>query len=284
MLEKSLYDSWKSRKWNCNMMNRPQKNDYCFVEKGHLFGFNHEDGGSNYLCCVENREKYTPVQVEATGDRETTGCYLLQLQRARVILPSSVLAKRKRDNMVSTIKTSEFKPLLTVISTLCNQAIDLVAYDSDCDELKLSQICSFMANLSRNGSDALTEVDPHGFEGYLNMVVEVPDSSCLIRSIATCSYPINKHKDFMKISNTYFKTSATLIRNIFLEVTKNHKSTRWKSFKMAKRLGLVDDLKMLKITMSNTSSRNKLNPEINDHYNILTGECQKDELKTKDKA
>ncbi|GKE94794.1 hypothetical protein Tco_1579649, partial [Tanacetum coccineum] len=51
-----------------------------------------------------------------------------------------------------------------------------------------------------------------------------------------------------------------------------------------KRLCLVDDLKMLKITMSNTSSRNKLNPEINDHYNILTGECQKDELKTKDKA
>ncbi|GJZ95531.1 hypothetical protein Tco_0667865 [Tanacetum coccineum] len=41
---------------------------------------------------------------------------------------------------------------------------------------------------------------------------------------------------------------------------------------------------MLKITMSNTSSRNKLNPEINDHYNIFTGECQKDELKTKDKA
>ncbi|GKA07951.1 hypothetical protein Tco_0687282 [Tanacetum coccineum] len=57
-----------------------------------------------------------------------------------------------------------------------------------------------------------------------------------------------------------------------------------KFIKMAKRLCLVDDLKMLKITMSNTSSRNKLNPEINDHYNILTGECQKDELKTKDKA
>ncbi|GKB01893.1 putative reverse transcriptase domain-containing protein [Tanacetum coccineum] len=55
-------------------------------------------------------------------------------------------------------------------------------------------------------------------------------------------------------------------------------------YKMAKRLCLVDDLKMLKITMSNSSSRNKLNPEINDHYNILTGECQKDKLKTKDKA
>ncbi|GJZ24456.1 hypothetical protein Tco_0561915 [Tanacetum coccineum] len=54
--------------------------------------------------------------------------------------------------------------------------------------------------------------------------------------------------------------------------------------KIATRLRLVDDLKMLKITMSNTSSRNKLNLEINDHYNIFTGECQKDELKTKDKA
>ncbi|GJX76166.1 zinc finger, CCHC-type containing protein [Tanacetum coccineum] len=32
--------------------------------------------------------------------------------------------------------------------------------------------------------------------------------------------------------------------------------------------------KMLKITMSNTSSRNKLNPEVNDHYNIFTRESQ----------
>ncbi|GKA64369.1 retrovirus-related pol polyprotein from transposon TNT 1-94 [Tanacetum coccineum] len=51
-----------------------------------------------------------------------------------------------------------------------------------------------------------------------------------------------------------------------------------------KRLCLVDDLKMLKITMSNTSSRNKLNPEINDHYNIFTRESQEYELKTEDNA
>ncbi|GJS24067.1 hypothetical protein Tco_0452699 [Tanacetum coccineum] len=42
--------------------------------------------------------------------------------------------------------------------------------------------------------------------------------------------------------------------------------------------------KLLKITMSNTSSRNKLNPEINDHYNIFTRESQEYELKTKDEA
>ncbi|GJY84479.1 hypothetical protein Tco_0497855 [Tanacetum coccineum] len=53
---------------------------------------------------------------------------------------------------------------------------------------------------------------------------------------------------------------------------------------MAKRLCLVDDLKLLKITMSNTSSRNKLNPKANDHYNIFTRESQEYELKTKDKA
>ncbi|GJW65062.1 hypothetical protein Tco_0116946 [Tanacetum coccineum] len=39
-----------------------------------------------------------------------------------------------------------------------------------------------------------------------------------------------------------------------------------------------------KITTSNTSSRNKLYPEINDHYNIFTKESQEYELKTKDKA
>ncbi|GJV82285.1 hypothetical protein Tco_1522183 [Tanacetum coccineum] len=42
--------------------------------------------------------------------------------------------------------------------------------------------------------------------------------------------------------------------------------------------------KMLKITMSNTSSRNKLNPEVNDHYNIFSRESQEYELKTKDEA
>ncbi|GKF02190.1 hypothetical protein Tco_0029113 [Tanacetum coccineum] len=37
------------------------------------------------------------------------------------------------------------------------QAYDLDAYDSDCDELNSAKI-ALMANLSRNGSDALTEV------------------------------------------------------------------------------------------------------------------------------
>ncbi|GJW44434.1 hypothetical protein Tco_0073233 [Tanacetum coccineum] len=83
-------------------------------------------------------------------------------------------------------------------------------------------------------------------------------------------------------SNTYvlerFNTTAgNPVKKILLKLNlSDHRSILTDS--------KVDDLKMLKITMSNTSSRNKLNPEINDHYNIFTGECQKDELKTQDKA
>ncbi|GKF20432.1 hypothetical protein Tco_0069070 [Tanacetum coccineum] len=46
----------------------------------------------------------------------------------------------------------------TVIThNVAYQADDLDAYDSDCDELNSAKI-ALMANLSRNGSDALTEV------------------------------------------------------------------------------------------------------------------------------
>ncbi|GJZ57111.1 protein translocase subunit SecA2, chloroplastic isoform X1 [Tanacetum coccineum] len=113
-------------------------------------------------------------------------------------------------------------------------------------------------------------VDPHGSEGYLKMVVEVPDSSWLTRSIATCSYPTDKHKDIMKAQNGM---------SMSVQKSQVHKMAKFQDG--VKRLCLVDDLKMLKITMSNTSSRNKLNPKVNDHYNIFSRESQKDELKTK---
>ncbi|GKB05027.1 hypothetical protein Tco_0833222 [Tanacetum coccineum] len=51
---------------------------------------------------------------------------------------------------------------------------------------------------TQQGVSHEVSVDPYGFEGYLKMVVEVPDSSWLTRSIATCSYPTDKHKDIMK--------------------------------------------------------------------------------------
>ncbi|GJS48634.1 hypothetical protein Tco_0598755 [Tanacetum coccineum] len=69
-----------------------------------------------------------------------------------------------------------------------------------------------------------------------------------------------------------------------MSVQKSQVTQDGKIHKDTTGLRLVDDLKMFKITMSNTSSRNKLNPEINDHYNIFTRESQEYELKTKDEA
>ncbi|GJX18558.1 hypothetical protein Tco_0221235 [Tanacetum coccineum] len=56
----------------------------------------------------------------------------------------------------------------------------------------------------------------------------------------------------------------------------SHKFTRMaKFYKMAKRDYVGDDLQMLKITMSNTSSRNQAQSRINVHYNILAGGLSK---------
>ncbi|GJR92110.1 hypothetical protein Tco_0216121 [Tanacetum coccineum] len=76
-------------------------------------------------------------------------------------------------------------------------------------------------------------------------------------------------------------TNQERYEHVGLEVTSSQDG---KDYKMAKRLCLVDDLKLLKITISNTSSRNKLNPEVNDHYNMLTRENQEYELKTTEEA
>ncbi|GJX71839.1 hypothetical protein Tco_0309010 [Tanacetum coccineum] len=76
--------------------------------------------------------------------------------------------------------------------------------------------------------------------GYLKMVVEVPDSSWLTRSIATCSYPTDKHKDIMKAQMQSLQDGVEIV--------------------------LVDDLKDAQITLSNTSNfkEHALIQEVND--------------------
>ncbi|GJS47232.1 hypothetical protein Tco_0597353 [Tanacetum coccineum] len=103
---------------------------------------------------------------------------------------------------------------------------------------------------TQQGVSYEVSVDPHGSEGYLKMEVE------------------KFKKD--ETLNLFKSTNQERYEYVSPEVTSSQDG---KVYKMAKRLCLVDDLKILKITMSNSSSRNKLNLEINDHYNILTGEC-----------
>ncbi|GJZ16545.1 retrovirus-related pol polyprotein from transposon TNT 1-94 [Tanacetum coccineum] len=69
--------------------------------------------------------------------------------KGSVIFPSSVLCQNPRLPDTQTSQT-------VITHNAAYQADDLDAYDSDCDDLNSAKI-ALMANLSRNGSDALTE-------------------------------------------------------------------------------------------------------------------------------
>ncbi|GJS17127.1 hypothetical protein Tco_0411599, partial [Tanacetum coccineum] len=102
--------------------------------------------------------KYTPgASGSNTGNN---GLLFVTIVKGRVILPSSALSPRgKGMKHGSTIKCCWFK-LKQVLHhhNAAYQADDLDAYDSDCDKLNSAKI-ALMANLSRNGSDALTETE-----------------------------------------------------------------------------------------------------------------------------
>ncbi|GKE47335.1 hypothetical protein Tco_1478593 [Tanacetum coccineum] len=93
--------------------------------------------GDKLLMLLEQRENTYLEQVEATqGNNELSS---VTIAKGRVILLSSVLSpiekRMKRGSMINH---------------------DLDAYDSNCDKLNSAKI-ALMANLSRNGSDALIE-------------------------------------------------------------------------------------------------------------------------------
>ncbi|GJQ93910.1 hypothetical protein Tco_0005049, partial [Tanacetum coccineum] len=118
------------------------------------------------------------------------------------------------------------------------------------------------------------------------MVVEVPDSSWLTRSITTCSYPIDKHKcqsvkvkEFQERCN--IKAFQEWYEHVGPEVAspQDGKVTRWRrdcAWLMISRCSRSQ----CQIQVQGTSSIQ----EVNDHYNIFTRESQEYELKTKDKA
>ncbi|GKB11045.1 hypothetical protein Tco_0844968 [Tanacetum coccineum] len=80
------------------------------------------------------------------------------------------------------------------------------------------------------------------------IVVEVPDSSWLTRSITTCSYPTNKHKVIMKAQKKFKKdaTSKVFQRMVWsMSVPDVASPHRCKIYKMARDCSLVDDLKRI---------------------------------------
>ncbi|GJS17120.1 hypothetical protein Tco_0411592 [Tanacetum coccineum] len=157
-------------------------------------------------------------------------------------------------------------------------------------KLNLTKPDTYRSNLRRQ--DAYTPYsDPRGF------IYENKDKKNRLMRIDELHKFSDEHAEYDE-SNTYvlerFNTTAgNPVKKILLKLNLSdhrlfkdgggvHKMAKFQDG--VKRLCLVDDLKMLKITMLNTSSRNKLNPEVNDHYNIFSRESQEYELKTKDEA
>ncbi|GJR19312.1 retrovirus-related pol polyprotein from transposon TNT 1-94 [Tanacetum coccineum] len=101
--------------------------------------------------------KYTPgASGSNTGKQRTVICSTKKNMRSQAQASGQALTEEEiaflADPGLPDIQTSQ-----TVIThNAAYQADDLDAYDSDCDELNSAKI-ALMANLSRNGSDALTE-------------------------------------------------------------------------------------------------------------------------------
>ncbi|GJT72518.1 hypothetical protein Tco_1031804 [Tanacetum coccineum] len=80
-----------------------------------------------------------------------------QYSEQRLVISSNCKGEEEEIAFLADLGLPDTQTSQTVIThNVAYQADDLDAYDSDCDELNSAKI-ALMANLSRNGSDALTE-------------------------------------------------------------------------------------------------------------------------------
>ncbi|GKA09263.1 hypothetical protein Tco_0688594 [Tanacetum coccineum] len=180
MLEKHLYDSWKSR-MELYMLNRPHgRMILASVEKGPLvWPLITEDGVTRLKEYIE----LTPVEaIQADCDIKAINIILQGLpteiyalvsqhhvakdlwEKIKLLMQGTSLTKQEREcegdkPLMLLEQQRKFTPGGKLEAYTGKQRNPMIwdAYDSDCDELNSAKI-ALMANLSRNGSDALTEV------------------------------------------------------------------------------------------------------------------------------
>ncbi|GJS08261.1 retrovirus-related pol polyprotein from transposon TNT 1-94 [Tanacetum coccineum] len=144
-----------------------QKGDDPIDAINHMMSFFHISGRHTSYAAGTTR-KFTPgASGSNTGKPRTVICY--NCKGEGHIAKQCTKPKRKRDEtwfndkvlLIAFLADPGLPDVQNSQSVITHnaayQADDLDAYDSDCDELNSAKI-ALMANLSRNGSDALTEV------------------------------------------------------------------------------------------------------------------------------
>ncbi|GJS57829.1 hypothetical protein Tco_0652613 [Tanacetum coccineum] len=134
---------------------------------------------------------------------------LVQAQASGQVLTEEEIAFLADPGLLDT-QTSQ-----TVIThNAAYQADDLDAYDSDCDELNSAKI-ALMANLSRNGSDALTEVHNPDNLAYdlINQSEQIMTSSEQSNDVIQSKTEITSDSNIIPYSQYLSETQHETVQN-----------------------------------------------------------------------
>nr|GEZ39392.1 hypothetical protein [Tanacetum cinerariifolium] len=197
MLEKDMYDSWKS-KMELYMLNRQYDRMIIeSVEQGPLLWPTVEEDG------VTRLKKYSELSaaeaIQADFDVKATNIILQGLPPEVYALVSThkVLQEEELEFLADpgTVESSSTQNV--IITNAAYQADDLDAYDSDCDEINSAKI-ALMANLSHYGSDNLAEVHNHDIKtNHFPQEMQVPLTS--------------EQSTILNQSNTEFTSDSNII-------------------------------------------------------------------------
>ncbi|GKC88210.1 hypothetical protein Tco_1148859 [Tanacetum coccineum] len=108
----------------------------------------------------------------------------------------------------------DFLTFTVITHNAAYQADDLDAYDSDCDELNSAKI-ALMANLSRNGSDALTEVlNPDNLTyDLINQSKQIMTSSEQSKDVSQTETKITSDSNIISYSQYLSETQQETVQN-----------------------------------------------------------------------
>nr|GEX99056.1 hypothetical protein [Tanacetum cinerariifolium] len=226
MLEKDMYDSWKSR-MELYMMNRQHERMILkSVENGLLFWPSIDENG------VTRRKKYPELcateAIQADCDVKATNIIIQGLplevyvlvsnhkvakelwERIQLLMQGTLMTKQEREYP----GIAEGQATQTVIThNAAYQADNLDTYDSDSDELNTA-IVALMANLSHKSSDALAE----NYVNYLDptpsnkpTIVEVPKELPKVSMVNTSSKKLKHHLDGFDVVINKRTTTTSII-------------------------------------------------------------------------